>query len=74
MRLTRLIDNLLESVRIESGQLGIRRQPVALAQVVEDAEDLMAGLLDAAPPGAAGRDPGGPAGDHRRRAAADAGA
>ncbi len=45
MRLTRLIDNLLESVRIESGQLGIRRQPVSLAQVVEDAEDLMAGLL-----------------------------
>ncbi len=44
-RLTRLIDNLLESVRIESGQLGIRRQPVALAQVVEDAEDLMSGLL-----------------------------
>jgi signal transduction histidine kinase len=44
-RLTRLIDNLLESVRIESGQLGIRRQPVALAQVVEDAEALMAGLL-----------------------------
>jgi signal transduction histidine kinase len=46
LRLTRLIDNLLESVRIESGQLGIRRQPVALAQVVEDAEDLIAGLLD----------------------------
>jgi len=45
LRLTRLIDNLLESVRIESGQLGIRRQQVALAQVVEDAEDLMAGLL-----------------------------
>jgi signal transduction histidine kinase len=45
MRLTRLIDNLLESVRIESGQLGIRRQPVSLAQVVEDAQDLMAGLL-----------------------------
>jgi signal transduction histidine kinase len=45
LRLTRLIDNLLESVRIESGQLGIRRQPVALAQVVEDAEDLMGGLL-----------------------------
>jgi len=45
LRLTRLIDNLLESVRIESGQLGIRRQPVMLAQVVEDAEDLIAGLL-----------------------------
>jgi signal transduction histidine kinase len=45
LRLTRLIDNLLESVRIESGQLGIRRQPVALAQVIEDAEGLMGGLL-----------------------------
>ena len=46
LRLTRLIDNLLESVRIESGQLGIRRQPVSLAQVVEDAGDLIAGLLE----------------------------
>ncbi len=45
LRLTRLIDNLLESVRIESGQLGIRRQPVMLAQVVEDAEALIEGLL-----------------------------
>ena len=45
LRLTRLIDNLLESVRIESGQLGIRHQSVSLAQVVEDAEDLMGGLL-----------------------------
>jgi len=45
LRLTRLIDNLLESVRIESGQLGIRRQSVELAQVVEDAQELIAGLL-----------------------------
>jgi signal transduction histidine kinase len=45
LRLTRLIDNLLESVRIESGQLGIRRQAVALAQVVEDAQDLVGGLF-----------------------------
>jgi signal transduction histidine kinase len=45
LRLTRLIDNLLESVRIESGQLGIRRQPVDLAQVVEDAQELVEGLL-----------------------------
>jgi signal transduction histidine kinase len=45
LRLTRLIDNLLESVRIESGQLGIRHQSVSLAQVAEDAEDLMSGLL-----------------------------
>jgi signal transduction histidine kinase len=45
LRLTRLIDNLLESVRIESGQLAIRRQPVELAQVVEDAQELVAGLF-----------------------------
>jgi signal transduction histidine kinase len=45
LRLTRLIDNLLESVRIESGQLGIRRQAVDLAQVVEDAQELVEGLL-----------------------------
>ena len=45
LRLTRLIDNLLESIRIESGQLAIRRQAVDLAQVVEDAEQLVGGLL-----------------------------
>jgi signal transduction histidine kinase len=45
LRLTRLIDNLLESVRIESGQLSIRRQPVDLAQVAEDAQELVQGLL-----------------------------
>jgi len=45
LRLTRLIDNLLESVRIESGQLGIRRQSVALAEVVEDADALIGALL-----------------------------
>ena len=37
LRLTQLIDNLLESVRIESGQLAIRQQSVALAEVVDDA-------------------------------------
>src|SRR6202035_4375533 len=44
-RLTQLIDNLLESVRIESGQLGIRHQSVALAEVVEDARALVRPLL-----------------------------
>ncbi len=44
-RLTRLIDNLLESVRIESGQLGIRSQHVAMCDVVRDAGELVAGLL-----------------------------
>ncbi|HVN43368.1 MAG TPA: ATP-binding protein [Steroidobacteraceae bacterium] len=45
LRLTRLIDNLLESVRIESGQLGIRSQRVALEDVVRDAGELVIGLL-----------------------------
>jgi len=45
LRLTRLIDNLLESVRIESGQLGIRHQDVSLAEVIEDADALIGALL-----------------------------
>jgi K+-sensing histidine kinase KdpD len=45
LRLTRLIDNLLESVRIESGQLSIRHQSVDLAEVVEDAQALVKSLL-----------------------------
>jgi signal transduction histidine kinase len=45
LRLTRLIDNLLESVRIESGQLAIRHQRVDLAEVIEDARALIGSLL-----------------------------
>ncbi|HEX3838758.1 MAG TPA: ATP-binding protein [Steroidobacteraceae bacterium] len=45
LRLTRLIDNLLESVRIESGQLSIRQQGVSLAEVVLDAHALVESLL-----------------------------
>ncbi|MET0988955.1 MAG: ATP-binding protein [Steroidobacteraceae bacterium] len=45
LRLTRLIDNLLESVRIESGQLGIRHQSVVLGEIVEDANALIGALL-----------------------------
>jgi signal transduction histidine kinase len=45
LRLTQLIDNLLESVRIESGQLAIRQQSVVLAEVVEDACALVGSLL-----------------------------
>jgi signal transduction histidine kinase len=45
LRLTRLIDNLLESVRIESGQLAIRHQSVELTEVVEDAQALVGSLL-----------------------------
>ncbi|MGA2564352.1 MAG: ATP-binding protein [Steroidobacteraceae bacterium] len=45
LRLMRLIDNLLESVRIEAGQLSIREQRVDLTEVVADANDLIAPLL-----------------------------
>lgn len=45
LRLTQLIDNLLESVRIESGQLGIRKQSVELGAVVEEARALIGALL-----------------------------
>jgi signal transduction histidine kinase/HAMP domain-containing protein len=45
LRLTQLVDNLLESVRIESGEAGIRRRPVALDEVVEQAAELMRPLL-----------------------------
>ncbi len=45
LRLTRLIDNLLESVRIESGQLSVRQQSVSLAEVVLDAHALVESLL-----------------------------
>lgn len=46
LRLTRLIDNLLESVRIESGQDSIRLRPVSLDEVVEEAVELTRPLLN----------------------------
>ena len=45
VRLTRLIDNLLESVRIESGELSLRQQPVDLDDVVEQARSLVEALV-----------------------------
>ncbi len=45
LRLMRLIDNLLESVRIESGQLDIRRRSVDLAEVVDEALALLGPLF-----------------------------
>jgi signal transduction histidine kinase len=44
-RLERLIENLLESVRIESGQLAVRRAAVDLEEVVEEAISTAAPLL-----------------------------
>jgi signal transduction histidine kinase len=46
VRLTQLIDNLLESVRIESGHDQVRRLPVALDEVVEQAVEMVRPLLD----------------------------
>ncbi len=45
VRLTRLIDNLLESVRIESGQLSLRRQSVVLTDVIDQARGLIEALM-----------------------------
>jgi signal transduction histidine kinase len=45
LRLTRLIDNLLESVRIESGQLAIRQQDVDVAEIINDAVELVGSLF-----------------------------
>lgn len=46
LRLTHLIDNLLESVRLEAGQFAIRKQTVALDEVVEAAVELVRPLHD----------------------------
>jgi signal transduction histidine kinase len=46
LRLTQLIDNLLESVRIEVGQTGMRRRLVSLGGVVEEALEMIRPLLD----------------------------
>lgn len=45
LRLMRLIDNLLESVRIESGELSIRRNVVVASEVVEEATAFVRPLL-----------------------------
>ena len=45
LRLMRLIDNLLESVRIEAGQLAIRHQSVELEETVREAAELIGPLL-----------------------------
>ncbi|HWQ12967.1 MAG TPA: ATP-binding protein [Roseiflexaceae bacterium] len=45
LRLAQLIDNLLESVRIEAGHQSIRHQPVALDEVIEEAIELTRPLL-----------------------------
>jgi signal transduction histidine kinase len=46
VRLSQLVENLLDSVRIESGEMRLRRQRVDLVLVVEEAIALMQPLLD----------------------------
>jgi K+-sensing histidine kinase KdpD len=46
MRLSQLVDNLLDSVRIESGEMRLRRQPVDFAEVAGEAIELMRPLID----------------------------
>ena len=41
LRLSQLVDNLLDSVRIESGEMRLRHEPVDLVGLVEDAVELM---------------------------------
>ncbi len=48
VRLLRLVDNLLESVRIEAGHLGLRRQPLDLGQAAAEAAALLAPLFSQA--------------------------
>lgn len=45
LRLVRLVDNLLESVRIESGQRTIRSEAIDLDSVIEDALEFILPLL-----------------------------
>ena len=46
LRLTQLIDNLLESVRIEAGRVVLRRQVVHMDEVVEEAVEMIRPLAD----------------------------
>jgi len=45
LRLMRLIDNLLESVRVESGLVGLRQQEVDLQAIAQEATELVRPLL-----------------------------
>ncbi len=46
LRLAQLVDNLIESVRIEAGEAGLRRRPVALEEVLEEAVETTRPLFD----------------------------
>ncbi len=46
LRLSQLVENLLDSVRIESGEMRLRQQSLDLAAVVKEAADLLRPLVD----------------------------
>ncbi len=46
LRLSQLVENLLDSVRLDSGEMRLRRAPVELPNVVREALALMQPLLD----------------------------
>lgn len=46
LRLSQLVENLLDSVRLESGEMRLRREPVDLPALVQDAVELMRPLTD----------------------------
>jgi K+-sensing histidine kinase KdpD len=46
IRLSQLVNNLLDSVRIESGEMRLRHEPVDLVAVVNEAIELMQPLID----------------------------
>lgn len=45
LRLTQLVDNLLESVRIDAGEDSIRRRPLHLDEVVEEAVEMASPII-----------------------------
>lgn len=46
LRLSQLVDNLLDSVRLEHGELRLRREPVDLVELVRESVELMHPLID----------------------------
>lgn len=46
LRLSQLVENLLDSVRIESGEMRLRHEPVDLVGLVQDAVELMRPLTE----------------------------
>ena len=73
LRLQQLVDNLLESVRIEAGEPGLRSAPLSIEAVVDAAAELTGPLVRAASAAVGGRSAGRAARARRRPAATHAG-